>query len=207
MSFRLPAQVLQLLGLLAAIVLMGCGASGSTTASPTKSAPSDDMVGRGDAASQRDVRREFSTLMAASRFIKSRTGLRAPTPARTPNSTDAEASILSDHRAQMTILPSGAQVITMQYGIAGFDGCETPNLRRISIASQPALLSSHSLAESAPDAHGTYSAVIWPATPAKPVGSYGISGAYRPKRVIAMARSLPPVHGPAIPKENDPACP
>lgn len=89
------------------------------------------------------------------------------------------------NRAQLDlVLPDGTNLV-IQYGVAGFDGCEVPNPRLVSIGENTGVVSSHQLTNGRP-----YSTVIWPATLQDLSGRYGISGELPPGRAVALARSM-----------------
>lgn len=131
----------------------------------------------------------FPTLTAAGTFVADRTKLLVSAPAEISNSADARVSLGPDpRRAQVSVERPGEPTLVIQYGVAGFDGCEIPNLRTTTVGSEPALISSDKLSGSS----GTYSALIWPATRQAPVGNYGMSGEFTPHQLLVMAKTMPP---------------
>jgi hypothetical protein len=68
-----------------------------------------------------------------------------------------------------------------QFGAAEFDGCGAAFAHRTEVRGHPALVSR--------------SAVIWPATPNHPTGTYGIEAPLPPREILAMADSMPVLSG------------
>ena len=97
-----------------------------------------------------------------------------------------------DMRAQLDLLLPGKRVLSIQYGVAGFDGCEVPNLRAIRIGDQRALLASSHLHLS-PGARldgKQFATLLWPATKRTLQGRYGLSGPFSAQRLLSFARSM-----------------
>jgi hypothetical protein len=75
--------------------------------------------------------------------------------------------------------------VYIQYGLGIFDGCGDESARDVRVGTMPAALTeSHSAG---------WSELIWPATTAHPEGRYGLAGSLSARRVLRMARSMPPV--------------
>jgi len=82
-------------------------------------------------------------------------------------------------------------VVTIQYGRAGFDGCELPNLRRTELT--PGSYASHTSGplQMGGEGEGRHSTVVWPTeTRSQTQATYAISGPYGRGQVLRWARSM-----------------
>lgn len=76
--------------------------------------------------------------------------------------------------------PGHHRFISIQYGLAMFDGCGEDTAKAITIRGVPALLLHYPGATD----------LIWPATPSQFWGQYGLSTSYRAERTVRMAASM-----------------
>lgn len=170
--------------LLAGALLVGCGGSSQDEAiTATAASHVSSSVGGNDRSPQA---RHFGSLEQAVNFIEERTHIKASVPSALPETSNSTVRLGPGHEAQLDVQPKGAHPITIQYGIAGFDGCELPTLTAVKVGEWPALLGTSELS----GRHGVFSAVIWPATKHSTQGRYGISGAYSANRMLSYARSM-----------------
>lgn len=85
----------------------------------------------------------------------------------------------------------------IQYGIAKFDGCGGDSAQTTTVVGQPGLLLHESKG---------WSTLIWPATHSHPEGSYGLSGPFRPARLMVWAEQMEAARRKAIERHPPIGC-
>jgi hypothetical protein len=89
-------------------------------------------------------------------------------------------------RSSPVRLPSDA-ILVIQYGHAGFDGCEEPNRRGVDVNGMPGAI----IHRNAGGSRLPYATVIWPVLGSEFDGRYGITGyPAKPKDVLRLARGM-----------------
>jgi hypothetical protein len=118
---------------------------------------------------------------------------------------DTHASVflatVDGHRtAQVQLTTKRGEAWGIQFGIAGLDGCAPEESTRATVSGQPARLR---VSTDPGGSSRTWVQLIWPATLDHPTGVYGLFGWLRPRDVLAMAASMPPVpSSPDLPRAS-----
>lgn len=146
--------------------------------------PPARTASRGSRRSTRPLR---SSTNASTCPWSSRKGLR-----RAPSCPTTPVTPRQPRRwAQLALATGPGEVVTIQYGRAGFDGCELPNLRRTELT--PGSYASHTSGplQMGEEGEGRHSTVVWPTeTRSQTQATYAISGPYGRGQVLRWARSM-----------------
>jgi len=160
-------------------VAAGCGQGGASIAS-TSASPAEQARAPAPAARSR-----FDSIGAAVRFIAGRVDVPVSVPARLPAATTlASDPTVSGGRAWLHLELPGRELLTIQYGKSGFDGCGPVHPRTAVVDGHAAVVDSHR------SRGRRFSTVVWPATPRRLAGSYGLSGRFSVPRLLGFARSM-----------------
>ena len=92
-----------------------------------------------------------------------------------------------DGSAQLDLRKGRKQILIVQFGRVGFDGCGADAARPVTIRGKPGLVNG---SFGPPVGVGPWSEVIWPATPEHPEGRYGLSGTFTTKEIVKLARTM-----------------
>ena len=97
--------------------------------------------------------------------------------------------------AQLKLKTERGDVLGIQYGVSGLDGCEPEHSSSVTVSGQPGLLR----VSADPDGSSRkWVELIWPAKLKNPYGVYGLFGWLSPRAVVAMAESMPVVAAPPV---------
>jgi hypothetical protein len=140
-----------------------------------------------------DVPSTFPSIAAAVAFIQRHVDVPVVVPDPLPEGTRLVgrkpvfvSSFEGRVHAQLGLRFGESGQITLQYGVAGFDGCGGDSATPTRVGSQPAMINE---ADPRSGAY-PYATVIWPATPDHMEGRYGISATGTGPEVLAMAESM-----------------
>ena len=184
------------LACLAALALgAGCGDDDGQEEPAPAPAEQTAPATPGDAeASGGDGEPRFASIDEAVSFLDDRLDVPVVVPEGLPEGTELPDDPVTPRQprrwAQLTLATGADEVVTIQYGRAGFDGCELPNLRRTELA--PGIYASHT---SGPlrvgGEKGRHSTVVWPTeSRSETRATYAISGPYGRGQVLRWARSM-----------------
>lgn len=152
----------------ALICMVGCGSAPVATERP--------VTARGDAA---DIDRAVAEIAR-----------RVPVAVTVPADLPTGAKVLGRPSfykggAQLSLGWPHKQVLTIQYGHAGFDGCGPLHPREVKVGGAPGVL------EIVKRGERPYAAIVWPATVGRPHGRYSLAGTFNAERLLTLARSMP----------------
>ena len=172
-ALRLAAAIVIALG------LAGCGDSNETTSSGATGATGEQgPFGPAGVA-------KLSTIDEAIDALESVVDVPVSVPQGLPDETASTIRVNDDGTAHLTLTaPSGIPIV-IQYGDAGFDGCEPVEPEATKVAGVPAVMSTSQEA----------STIVWPATLDDLQGEYGITAAMEPDQVKALAESMAKAQG------------
>jgi hypothetical protein len=123
------------------------------------------------------------SVAAAVRDIRERTDVPVEVPRNLPPGTRVRSFAAQPGHAQLTLrLPARQGTLTLDYGDAEFDGCGPLHPRVVRIGRSPGIL----------EYEQGYGTVVWPATPHRLRGRYGLSGRLPAPRLLSFARAMPP---------------
>jgi len=139
----------------------------------------------------RTKRPHFDTIEEAVAHIGKRVHVAVVLPANLPEGTTVTGAIASRGRGQLGLRLPGPRYLTIQYGVAGFDGCGPLHPRQVTVRGGPAVINDSKLHMSDKRYDGrTYSTLVWPATLKDLEGRYGLSGIFSDERLLAFAESM-----------------
>jgi hypothetical protein len=125
------------------------------------------------------------TLSESVRAIRRKVDVPVALPSPLPSGTrPARNPTFHDETATLSLRFPDGRVLTIQYGLARFDGCGPTDPDLVDIAGRPGVIES--------DKHGDkpWTSLVWPATLRHPVGRYGLSGEFSRRRSLRLARSM-----------------
>ena len=89
---------------------------------------------------------------------------------------------------QLDLRKGRKKILIVQFGRVGFDGCGGDSAKPVSIDGKPGLVN--------PARGFLWSAVIWPATKEHMEGRYGLTGTFRAKEIVTLARTMESARAP-----------